>query len=124
MSPAATRLLEKHQRNKPKKQYANFAEYCVKVQCLECRGCGYVCKEEDRDVIEGYKLAPRYKCPSCQGRGVMGRPELKKHYNEYTDKYDQELFQWQETLKLLKTAFKLLSDEQLTAILDAQHARF
>lgn len=37
--------------------------YFSTYNCQVCFDYGWVRKFEDRDVIEGYKLAPKYRCP-------------------------------------------------------------
>lgn len=51
------------------------------LPCHRCHGSGRVYRFEDRDVIEGYKLAPTYSCGDCGGSGRTTRADVKAFYD-------------------------------------------
>jgi hypothetical protein len=65
----------------PKRPYANFDAFLTEYRrrwrgskedqlpCSHCYGSGKVHRDEDRDPIEGWKLAPLYTCDPCGGSG-------------------------------------------------------
>jgi len=89
----------------PKKPFKSFESYLhyytkhsskhhrtkkvAKYPCPECLGIGQVCRWEDRDVIEGFKLAPRYTCDSCGGSGETTVAYYKTAYKAEMAKYKQ-----------------------------------
>lgn len=48
--------------------------------CPMCYGSGKVKKFEDRDPVEGYKLAPTYPCDVCAGSGKRPAREIEQVY--------------------------------------------
>lgn len=81
---------------KPKKPYKNIAEYGKSINpnkerpCRHCGGIGKVRNIEDLDPIEGYKLAPWYKCECCSD-GELSAREFKDRYNDIIEVYRIEL---------------------------------
>jgi len=77
--------------------------------CLKCHGYGKVHKDEDYDTIEGYKLAPWYTCPQCQGTSKIDIEEFRPRYEYYIKQWRENLAEWQKRQKILK---KLTPAEQ------------
>lgn len=106
---------------KPQKPYKNFEE-CRRlhsgryhrddpefIPCLACSGRGHVRDPKDRDLIEGYKLAPWYDCKSCNGTGRGTKKELMDYYRE-------RLADWKERMKRYK--YKVARLHELQQMID------
>lgn len=50
------------------------------LSCLVCDGTGKVYRIEDRDVIEGYKLAQKHPCTVCDGKGHFSVEHSRAKY--------------------------------------------
>lgn len=61
--------------------------------CFRCGGKGKIRKAEDRDPVEGYKLAPWHECGKCEGKG-------KAHSAEYEPIVESELATTEEATKV------------------------
>jgi hypothetical protein len=91
----------------PKKPYKSFKDFTIHqwkivkfspsytpgpnqgYPCMACRGEGRKYRREDRDPIEGYKLANKYQCEVCLGTGRKSKIQAKAEY-------DQEILNWKE----------------------------
>jgi hypothetical protein len=81
--------VELHVTKIPKKPWATFDDYLFELRrdnsrshgeafpCLVCDGRGQVRREEDYDSMEGWKLAPWYKCTACNGTGEGTREAIR-----------------------------------------------
>jgi hypothetical protein len=67
---------------------------CTFYPCQNCNGKGRYHKEEDRDVIEGYKLAPNYKCTACKQTGRGEKEPLVREYKATIEKWRKDLAVW------------------------------
>lgn len=115
---------------KPKRPYKNFSDFRIyqhrgdqkKLQdinfypCLFCEGYGKVRNIDDCDPIEGYKLAPWYKCSQCKGTGRSSRKEFRKAYYEVMQNYRYRRERWkiEEALRFLGRS--KLTEEELRAL--------
>lgn len=104
----------------PKRPYKNYTAYAqewirlnglgrkwdstIGYPCRHCHGSGKVTRFEDRDVIEGYKLAPRYVCGNCIN-GAVPESHVQKGYKNAINF-------WEEAYARAKK----IRDEQLTAL--------
>lgn len=70
--------------------------------CIYCRGLGSYHKVEDRDCIEGYKLAPSYKCNACKGTGLGSKGSFMDEYNKQVEIYNREVKEYKSQLDKLK----------------------
>jgi DnaJ-class molecular chaperone len=84
--------------------------------CLECEGKGKVRHEEDRDVIEGYKLAPWHTCTHCNGTGRWLKAQVKEVYSRIVREFRAKLAHWKEQEALRKSAFQKLTKEEVAAL--------
>lgn len=85
----------------PKRPWKNFEDYLknldrahhgrnVMYPCMYCNGFGKVRRMEDRDPIEGFKLAPWYKCTPCDGTGNSSRMEHEIRYKNLILKWKEK----------------------------------
>jgi hypothetical protein len=108
----------------PNRPYRNLQEYAAVRYgrskhlwpCVECCGRGVVRRFEDRDPIEGYKLAPLYKCGSCNGTGKGGRDVIAAEFRELLAKWRRELKAYRELQKLRRSAAKKLTRKEKIAV--------
>jgi RecJ-like exonuclease len=84
--------------------------------CVECGGRGKVRHEEDRDIIEGYKLAPWHTCAHCNGTGRWLKAQVKVIYQKIVQEFRAKLACWKEQDGLRKSAFKKLTKEEVKAL--------
>ena len=84
--------------------------------CLECEGKGKVRHEEDRDVIEGYKLAPWHVCTHCNGTGRWLKAQVQEVYRKIVREFQDKLARWKEQEALRKSAFKKLTKEEIASL--------
>lgn len=84
--------------------------------CLACGGKGWNYKEEDCDVIEGYKLAPRHKCGACGGNGVGTKEAVKALYDAAVAKFRDALAAWKESQKHRKSGLAKLTKAEKEAL--------
>lgn len=84
---------------------------CTFYPCQHCGGKGRYRKEEDRDVIEGYKLAPWYKCQACNNTGRGPKEPLVAEYKAAIAKWRKELAEWKVANKKRKSALAKLTKE-------------
>ncbi len=84
----------------------------VEWPCIHCAGRGGYRDPNDCDPVEGYKLAPLYKCKGCKGTGSGPRKDVQKLHRETIDKWKKEKEHWKETReKVLKAMNKLKADD-------------
>lgn len=84
--------------------------------CLECGGKGKVHKEEDRDCIEGYKLAPWYQCEHCAGTGEWPKAKVKEAYQEVVKEFKARLEAWKAQDALRRSGLRKLSEKERQAL--------
>ena len=104
----------------PKKPYKNFADFRKQIglwvsekvladmsymPCPNCRGRKQVRDTKDCCPIEGYKMAPFYKCTNCNGKGSVPEKELREAYRA-------ELRRWKEKM----TAFNVRQKHRVAAL--------
>lgn len=87
-------------------------------------GRGYTYRPEDRDVVEGYKLAPAYTCKTCNGKKSCTRKKFKKDY------YDPAIYKWKDKVakvKAIQHTIRYLNDninpEHLAVLLENYHIK-
>ena len=81
--------------------------------CLVCGGDGWYRKIEDRDPVEGYKLAPSYDCESCKGTGGGTKEQFKAHYDTQVKHDKEQIAQFQAQLETFTQALSLLTPDQV-----------
>ena len=81
--------------------------------CLNCDGAGTYHKFEDRDIIEGYKLAPLYTCKSCSGSGRGPKEMFKAYYDAEKQKIKAQQQKFDKDLDSFMEAIQVLSPEQI-----------
>ncbi len=81
--------------------------------CPKCRGCGYYYNSSDRDVIEGYKLAPRYKCKMCDETGILTKAAYMRvkgeNFKVSMARYKKKLAEYNKKKKVALGALKKLT---------------
>lgn len=84
--------------------------------CKWCSGEGVAYRFEDRDVIEGYKLADKKQCLKCKGRGHLTEEVIVTNYQDYlaTVKRCSEI--WHNKNAALSAALKKLTKTDLKAL--------
>ncbi|KKK74981.1 hypothetical protein LCGC14_2878300, partial [marine sediment metagenome] len=81
--------------------------------CISCAGRGGVHKSEDLDPIEGYKMAPFYKCEKCDGSKYMPRKNFVIWYKSITDKYMARMKAYKQIQSVVRGALDKLSDQEI-----------
>ena len=81
-----------------------------------CLGRGWVYREEDRDIIEGYKLAPRYPCSCCNGTGRNSREVVRAAYKVEIEGWRKRAESWDRQEALRKNAIAKLTKEEKQAL--------
>lgn len=73
------------------------------VKCVNCEGSGQTYRFEDRDPIEGYKMANKKVCIECNGSGSKNILDYLISYNKYLkdEEQDKELIKTAKTIKAL-----------------------
>jgi len=89
--------------------------------CLACSGFGWNRDEKDRDPIEGYKLAPKYKCHACDGTGVGSKAAFMEWYDKRMAEYKKELEEYKRKIKRFKELQKIISREDMDIIREGLH---
>lgn len=84
--------------------------------CIPCSGRGWYHDPTDRCPVEGYKLAPTYKCQACAGTGRGTKEAVKAIYDEIVAKFRAELAGWQITQALRKTGLSKLTQDEKKAL--------
>ena len=91
----------------PSRPYRSFAHYALwyrshygrylsralpdnKYFCKTCDGSGVVHRIEDRDVYEGYKLAPLHPCSAGCDKGVVDESVVRHLYKAEIDRWRAE----------------------------------
>jgi len=81
--------------------------------CLGCEGRGWFYHDDDRDPIEGFKLAPRRKCIACNGTRKGSKEAVKAAYEAIIARWRKEVEAWHEGQALRKSGLaKLTKDEK------------
>lgn len=81
--------------------------------CLACEGRGSYQKVEDLDPIEGYKLAPRYRCPACNGTRRSTKKACREAYRQSIHDWQAQVEAWLRTTELQASGLaKLTNDEK------------
>ena len=117
----------------PKKPYKNFFDFVQKATiyckkdvvwpCFCCRGWGEIYDPNDRDPIEGYKLACKIPCPveTCRG-GCITEKEYRKRYREiireWGDKFDNAKRKLTLQKSLINKICKVLTKEEMDLLYD------
>lgn len=84
--------------------------------CIICASGGRVRDPADRDPVEGYKLAPWYKCEACQGKGQTCKETFKAFYDEEVRKYKVALADYREGYKHWRKALSKLNRQERQAL--------
>ena len=99
------------------KCYSGYAFRCKQAPevfpCLSCRGEGTYKKFEDRDEIEGYKLAPRYNCESCEGTGIGPKEVFLSYIESQNQESKDKIAKFENDVHTLTAAIRKLSSEEL-----------
>lgn len=84
--------------------------------CTYCDGRGWYYDPADRDVIEGYKLAPRHKCGNCQGTGKGTKEAVKDLYDGIVADFRAKFAAWKEAEGRRKTGLRKLTQDEKKAL--------
>jgi RecJ-like exonuclease len=84
--------------------------------CPTCGGSGKVHNEKDRDVVEGYKMAPLYTCMFCGGKGTATKEYWRAIYRIKMNKWREECKEYDHAKKLIKSAKSKLTPEEIKAL--------
>ena len=86
--------------------------------CPDCGGRKYYYKPEDRDPIEGYKLAPRYRCGLCKATGVVDLKTYKYHarWQDKLHRYEVNLKKYKKVKEIATAALKKLTSKEKNAL--------
>jgi hypothetical protein len=79
--------------------------------CLVCCGKGWDYRYEDRDIIEGYKLAPRHRCSHCKdGEGT--KEAVRQAYNAAIEAWKEKLARYLQDEAIWKAAVRKLTIQE------------
>lgn len=81
--------------------------------CLACGGRGGYRDVKDLDPVEGYKMAPFYKCRTCDGSCIGSKKEFVEYYRKRIAEYKRELAIYQQKINRFQELKKQLSKEDL-----------
>jgi len=117
---------------RPERRYRSLAEFRVKNwqwsvresrlldptfwPCVLCSGRGWYHNPDDRDPIEGYKLAPAHKCQACAGTGRGTKEAVKAIYDEIVAKFRADLTAWKEAEGHRKSGLSKLTQEEKNSL--------
>lgn len=77
---------------------------------------GRVRDPADRDVIEGYKLAPWHPCQACQSTGDRTKEAIKAIYDKEIRKWKEALEVYRRNYALWRSALRKLTKEEKDAL--------
>jgi hypothetical protein len=86
------------------------------IPCSTCDGSGRSYRFEDRDCVEGYKLAEKKTCLKCSGLGRTTSFDLFKTLEEDRKKYNKFVYDYNLIVKALNTSRAHLTVGQRCAI--------
>ncbi len=109
---------------KPKRPWKNLEQARLEVgtwrpskttdfPCLTCSGRGGYRDVKDLCPIEGYKMAPFYKCRACDGSCVGSKAAFVEYYRKKIAEYVGELAIYRQKLSRFQELKKQLSKEDL-----------
>ena len=117
---------------RPERRYRSLRDFLVKQwgwslreaklndptfwPCIPCSGRGWYYDPADRDVVEGYKLAPRYHCKACAGTGRGTKEAVKAIYDEIVAKFRADLAAWKEAKEHRKSGLSKLTQEEKSSL--------
>ena len=84
--------------------------------CIPCDGRGRYRKEEDRDIIEGFKLAPWYTCEACKGTGRGPKEEVQAILRQIIYRFRAALAAWKVQDRLCKSGLRKLTKDERKAL--------
>ena len=112
--------------NDPAECMKRYAPLCFDIPHghYPCRGCGgrgwFYDPDDPPDPVEGYKMCRRLKCPACGGKKYSTSKEdaasFKTWVKNQKKRYSDEVKQYKNHKKLLKSALIKLSPEEIEAL--------
>lgn len=114
---------------KPKRKFPNFREFMLhwrifyghgrlshrKFPCPKCHGGGRIIHPDAKgDVNEGFRHAPRIKCPRCGGVGTETEVWYREEYQKYRDEYQEEVRVYRLKVAAYESAVKKIRTAKLT----------
>lgn len=87
--------------------------------CFHCGGQGKVRDPKDRDVVEGYKGAPWYKCTHCNGSGRGHKDDYEKMVEKSDRVYAEECNKYSKLNERFQSIKTKLTEEELEFVLTA-----
>lgn len=90
-------------------------------QCFHCTGAGRVVAPYERPCpVEGYKMADRIACPSCDGKGhydpATGRVKYRAAWDQEKKVYKEKVAATAALIAAGKAAMEKLNSEELAAL--------
>lgn len=102
---------------RPSLHYRNLTAYKKdNSSCKWCSGQGVAYRFEDRDVIEGYKLAEKKQCLNCSGRGYLADEVIATNYADYFATVERCSTVWNRKNAALCLALAKLTKTDLKAL--------
>jgi len=89
--------------------------------CLACHGRGGVRDSADLCPVEGYKMAPLYKCQVCKGSGEGSRKAFMVYYRERNAEHKAAMEVYRRKKTILRELLAFLGEEDLGVL--AEHFR-
>lgn len=96
-------------------KHTPFGDKLIDVKlwpCQACDGAGRYRKEEDRDCVEGYKMAPWYKCEACGGTQCGPKYLVALAFEVIMADHRKALDEWTRVDRLIRSARKKLTPEE------------
>lgn len=89
--------------------------------CLKCKGHGRVYDSNDCDPVEGYKMATKYPCKTCNGTGTGSKKLFTEEYKVLKKDYINKLKKYKSSISRIKEIKKILTDSDMELISRYKH---
>lgn len=86
--------------------------------CFACGGKGKIRKPEDRDPVEGYKMAPWHICEKCGGSGEMSQSDYEPILEHYLNDFEARSKRYADDAKRLRDIKNKLDEADIIFLLD------
>lgn len=83
-------------------------------RCPNCWGAGRVVAPWEQPCpVEGYKLADRIACPTCNGKKIVAKALHKPAYKSAVERYQLEKIRYNSRLELAEKLISRFSQEEI-----------
>jgi len=91
----------------------HYPEDANMVPCFYCNASGFIKDPEDRDPVEGLKLARRIPCPRCNGKKAIPLGEYFGIYKQEVEKYEHKKKVYEQTMDRMRELAAKLNKEDI-----------